>query len=336
MTQRIYRSLANIIVVIVFSAMGGLLGPSPGAAQSFNLDWHTIGNGGGTSTGGVYSVNALIGEPVAGSMSGNGYTLEDGFAGLLGESVNLVVNGSFENMAGTFAPDGNQVMSLAVGSTNIPGWTVINAELLWGNNTNVFGPRTPYGAFFVDLTGYHDSPPYAGVSQTIATTPGQNYRLAFSLGADQDVFAYRGPVSVAAMVGSVSNVFTLTPVGGATGNVWMSFTLDFTATNSSTSLKFFGTTATGGAYLGLDNISVVPLSPDLSISSIQKLGDNLQLAFTTVAGKSYAIQSHTNLASLGWITLPGTTNSDAGGTVTLMVTNAFTEPRQFYRVQQLP
>jgi hypothetical protein len=47
-------------------------------AQS-SIDWHTIDGGGGTSTGGVYSVGGTIGQPDAGAMSGGAYTLQGGF-----------------------------------------------------------------------------------------------------------------------------------------------------------------------------------------------------------------------------------------------------------------
>ena len=43
------------------------------------FDWHTIDGGGGTSTGGVYSVTGTIGQPDAGAMSGGSYTLTGGF-----------------------------------------------------------------------------------------------------------------------------------------------------------------------------------------------------------------------------------------------------------------
>jgi hypothetical protein len=51
----------------------------PAAAQ-FSIDWHTIDGGGGTSTGGIYSVSVTIGQPDAGALlSGGNYTLQGGF-----------------------------------------------------------------------------------------------------------------------------------------------------------------------------------------------------------------------------------------------------------------
>ncbi len=45
----------------------------------YSIDWSTIDGGGGTSTGGVYSVSGTIGQPDAGTMSGGSYTLQGGF-----------------------------------------------------------------------------------------------------------------------------------------------------------------------------------------------------------------------------------------------------------------
>ncbi len=46
--------------------------------QPYTLDWSTIDGGGGTSTGGVYSVSGTVGQPDAGWMTGGSYTLQGG------------------------------------------------------------------------------------------------------------------------------------------------------------------------------------------------------------------------------------------------------------------
>lgn len=48
-------------------------------AQNCSIDWWTVDGGGGTSTGGVYSVSGTIGQPDAGKMSGGQFTLVGGF-----------------------------------------------------------------------------------------------------------------------------------------------------------------------------------------------------------------------------------------------------------------
>lgn len=59
------------------------IGPSLAHSQSFTIDWYTIDGGGGTSTGGVYSVSGTIGQPDAGTLTGGPYTLRGGFWGAL-------------------------------------------------------------------------------------------------------------------------------------------------------------------------------------------------------------------------------------------------------------
>jgi hypothetical protein len=53
-------------------------------AQNYSIYWFKISGGGGTSTGGVYSVSGTIGQPDAGaSMSGGNYSLIGGFWSLV-------------------------------------------------------------------------------------------------------------------------------------------------------------------------------------------------------------------------------------------------------------
>jgi hypothetical protein len=49
-------------------------------SQSYSVDWFTIDGGGGTSTGGVYSVSGTIGQADAGATMTNGqYSVTGGF-----------------------------------------------------------------------------------------------------------------------------------------------------------------------------------------------------------------------------------------------------------------
>lgn len=53
------------------------------AQAQYAIEWFTVDGGGGTSTGGVYSVTGTIGQPDAGAMSGGDYTLQGGFWGVI-------------------------------------------------------------------------------------------------------------------------------------------------------------------------------------------------------------------------------------------------------------
>ena len=56
---------------------------SASARAQFSIDWFTIDGGGGTSTGGVYSLSGTIGQPDAGALTGGNFSLAGGFWGLL-------------------------------------------------------------------------------------------------------------------------------------------------------------------------------------------------------------------------------------------------------------
>ncbi len=53
-------------------------------AQSYSIDWHKIAGGGGTSTGGVYSVSGTVGQHDAGGpLTGGNYSVTGGFWSLI-------------------------------------------------------------------------------------------------------------------------------------------------------------------------------------------------------------------------------------------------------------
>jgi hypothetical protein len=71
-------SLARILIGL--GLVVAVLSPSVLLAQAYFIDWFTIDGGGGTSTGGVYSVSGTIGQPDAGGpMTGGQYSLTGGF-----------------------------------------------------------------------------------------------------------------------------------------------------------------------------------------------------------------------------------------------------------------
>ena len=160
------------------------------------------------------------------------------------------INGGFET--GTYSYNGQGADSLAVGSSAITGWTTFGGELAVIENNNSFGLATPFGATFLDLTGYHDTSPYGGVEQSIATVVGLTYGVSLYLGVDSGNASYAGPVSVQVAAGSSSSIFTANPTGS--GNLWTLETFSFVANSSTTLVTIQGYAA--NAYLGLDNVSI--------------------------------------------------------------------------------
>ena len=65
--------------MILFSAFG-----FAALAQPYSIDWYTIAGGGGTSTGGGFSISGTIGQhDASGPMTGGNYSLTGGFWSLL-------------------------------------------------------------------------------------------------------------------------------------------------------------------------------------------------------------------------------------------------------------
>jgi hypothetical protein len=177
--------------------------------------------------------------------------------------ANLVTNGSFES--GAFVNQGNDTMSPGVGSTAITGWAIVTDTTAWIGPTNPFGLTASDGSFFLDLTNYQAGPPFAGVSQAIATTPGATYRLTFDLGGSN---FWGRPDAITASAAGSSATFT-TPSTG-TNNDWYHESMQFVATSASTAITLQG--SAGRNYIGLDNVSVdlastvaVPEPPTLAL-----------------------------------------------------------------------
>ena len=113
---------------------------------------------------------------------------------------------------------------------------------------------------------------------------------------------------------------------------WTNLQFVVTATSASTVLQFgFEDTP---YYLGLDDISVTPLSSPL-IRLAQKpapKGADFNFSCSAIAGLRYQVQYKTNLFQANWINLgkPLVADTDA---LTISDTNAFLHsPRRFYRL----
>jgi len=99
-------------------------------AQSYSIDWFKIAGGGGTSTGGVYSVSGTIGQPDAsGAMTGGSYSLTGGFWSL----ISVVQTPGAPLLTITYS--GNQ--AIVSWSPSVTGWTLQTNNNLatgtWGN-----------------------------------------------------------------------------------------------------------------------------------------------------------------------------------------------------------
>lgn len=127
--------------------------PTLALAQSYVINWSSIDGGGGTSTGGVYSVSGTIGQPDAGPTMTNGQ---------------YVVTGGF------------WALPSAVQTTNAPLLTIVPAGA--GQATISWSPNTPgfvlQETWILSPAHWTNSP--SGSTNPIivpATVPTRFYRL---------------------------------------------------------------------------------------------------------------------------------------------------------------
>lgn len=160
-------------------------------------------------------------------------------AGAQTAHANLLTNGSFEDPASTGVP------ALAVGSTYLTGWTVINDPIAHIPSSTL---AASLGQYSLDLTGYSDSSPQGGVRQSIATDIGAVYNISF------DVGAFGGTSSVEVFAGNLN----ASGSSNATNSVnWTTFTSTFTASAATTTIDLIGLASSfNGTYIGLDNVDV--------------------------------------------------------------------------------
>ena len=60
-----------------------LAGSTADAPTNYSVDWFTLDGGGGTSTNGQFVVSGTVGQSDAGRLTGDGFSVEGGFWGVL-------------------------------------------------------------------------------------------------------------------------------------------------------------------------------------------------------------------------------------------------------------
>jgi hypothetical protein len=144
----------NLFVVGLLAL--GLVAPLLASAQNYSIDWYKIAGGGGTSTGGTYSVNGTIGQPDAGgAMTGGSYSLTGGFWSIIAVVQtlglpNLTVTHSGSSVVVSWPDTGaytlQQNSNLASGSWSTSAYSVSTA-----NGTNSVTITPPNGNLFFRL-----------------------------------------------------------------------------------------------------------------------------------------------------------------------------------------
>ncbi len=174
--------------------------------------------------------------------------------GLAGSAHGAVTNGSFEDPA----VGAGHFTTYFGGSTSITGWTVLGDRVTvistsYTESGITFNAQD--GGQWMDLTGPASNSASNGVSQDLATSTGQLYRLSFYVGSATDnstIFASTVDLSIdgGARVGFTN------PTAPRSTLDWQLFSVDFVATSDLTNITFFNGSASNNNLAGLDNVTL--------------------------------------------------------------------------------
>ena len=126
-------------------------------AQNYAIDWYTIDGGGGTSTGGVYSLTGTIGQPDAGTMTGGNFSLDGGFWGLyavqtLGAPLLSVVRTSTNAVAVIWPSSATTyVLQQNTNGVNTANWSNVTSTVQDDGTTKTLLVSPPTGNRFYRL-----------------------------------------------------------------------------------------------------------------------------------------------------------------------------------------
>ncbi|HUK18845.1 MAG TPA: hypothetical protein VLW65_20635 [Bryobacteraceae bacterium] len=187
-----------------------------------------------------------------------------------------VSNGSFEE--GNFVPNtAARFMTLPSGATDLRSWTIFSIgkppslpanQLLWFDNNNTAGVRSPFSDHFIDLTGITDAVPLS-LSQQITLESGR-YLLQLAVGWDRPrnpsgIVMVDWALTPAGQTGSIP--YNTVKTDGTSANNWQLLHDTAIATNGGPMVLQFeahpGQTVNGSPlqFIGLDNVSLKKLFP---------------------------------------------------------------------------
>jgi hypothetical protein len=190
--------------------------------------------------------------------------------GACASAAEIVQNGSFEALNGTFVDDSENYMSLDNGSTFITGWTVSTSSgaVVLGRSPTGDGYTAANGEYFVDLSGFGSSSPDGALNQTITTVGGATYAFSMDLAG-----ANNGTVS--ASVGGNSLVLTPGTPFNVGGTEWIPETGTFVGDFLDMAPLLSITNETPGSDIDfVDNVSIsgAAATPEPSTWAMMLLG----------------------------------------------------------------
>ena len=134
-----------------------LILPSLGSAQQYSIGWYKVAGGGGTSTGGTYSISGTIGQHDAGGqMTGGNYSLTGGFWALIATvpthgAPPLLINYAGNTVTVYWQAVPGWTLQQNPSVNNLPGWSTSNG-VTTSNGTNYLKLISPSGNLFFRLS----------------------------------------------------------------------------------------------------------------------------------------------------------------------------------------
>ncbi len=127
------------------------------SGQTYSIDWHKIAGGGGTSTGGTYSVSGTIGQHDASTpLTGGPYSLTGGFWAIISAVQtpglpNLTITHSGNNVIVSWPNTGSYILQQNPNVANPAGWITSAYPITLASGINSITLISPTGNLFFRL-----------------------------------------------------------------------------------------------------------------------------------------------------------------------------------------
>jgi hypothetical protein len=145
--------IVGLILVVLALAF------SSAHAQQYSIGWYKVAGGGGTSTGGTYTVSGTIGQHDAGGpMAGGNYSLTGGFWALISAVqtsglplLTITLNSQLSTVTVSWPDTGTYTLQQ---NSNLGGgsWTTSGYTITTSNGTNSITVTPPTGNLFFRLS----------------------------------------------------------------------------------------------------------------------------------------------------------------------------------------
>jgi hypothetical protein len=308
------------------------------SSQTYSIDWHGIGGGGGTSTGNGFSMSATIGDFDAGTLTGGSYTLDGGYwtVNATDESPEVL----FNNTNGVFSgvqeatTTGWLAGKLCLGSQS---FGLESVTLLLSSQQALGSPQPSTVRLQIFANDPVSDKPSTNLG-VVMNLSGTSNPISLPLGTDE-IHVKWIPASAFTLAANTCYWVVLSVDDGV--NVWETASVTM-PTGAAATFGRASSINAGSTWSNPDNASNLKMLVEgtefapLIINNVSVVGNTLHFNFLTNVGKSYAVESRTALATGVWVGVPGALQTSIGPALEVSLPIDPSQPQQFFRVKQLP